>query len=92
MFLHQKYFFCGIYFCGIWGYPKKLFLVEFTFAEFGVPNPWCKGVWKIAKPPKFGFSLSKQSSAEIFQMQLVYHRAGCASKSVPIDLKFWFQA
>ena len=27
-------------------------------------------MWKIAKPPKFGFSFSKQGSAEIFKMQL----------------------
>ena len=52
----------------------------------------CESFWKIAKPPKNGFSLSKQTSAETFQMQLVYHRAGCASQSGPIDLKLWFQA
>ena len=39
----------------------------------------CEGLWKIAKPPNNGFNLSKQTSAETFQMQLVYHRAGCAS-------------
>ena len=39
----------------------------------------CEGVWKFAKPPKFGFSFSKQARAEIFQMQLDHHRAGCAS-------------
>ena len=36
----------------------------------------CEGVWKIAKPPKYGFSFSKQTIADTFQMQLVYHRAG----------------
>ena len=30
----------------------------------------CEGVWKIAKPPKYGFSFSKQGSAEIFKMLL----------------------
>ena len=39
----------------------------------------CEGSWKIAKPHKFGFSFSKQASPETFQMQLVHHRAGCAS-------------
>ena len=39
----------------------------------------CEGVWKIVKPPKFGFSFSKQAYPETFQMQLVYHKAGCAS-------------
>ena len=52
----------------------------------------CEGVWKITKPPKFGFSFSKQARAETFQMQLVYHRADYAYLSGPIDLKFWFQA
>ena len=36
----------------------------------------CEGLWKIVKPPKIGFSFSKQSCSEIFQMQLVYPRAG----------------
>ena len=30
----------------------------------------CEGSWKIAKPHKFGFSISKQESAEIFKMSL----------------------
>ena len=30
----------------------------------------CEGVWKIAKPHKFGFSFSKQRLLEIFQMRL----------------------
>ena len=30
----------------------------------------CEGVWKIAKPHKFGFSFPKQGSAEIFKMHL----------------------
>ena len=30
----------------------------------------CEGLWKIAKPHKFGFSISKQESAEIFKMSL----------------------
>ena len=30
----------------------------------------CEGLWKVAKPHKFGFSISKQESAEIFKMSL----------------------
>ena len=30
----------------------------------------CEGVWKIAKPHKFGFSFSKQGIADIFKMHL----------------------
>ena len=31
----------------------------------------CEGLWKIAKPHKFGYSFSKQGSAEIFKMHLL---------------------
>ena len=64
-------FFGGIYFCGIWGTQPFV----------------CKGVWKIAKPPKFGFSLSKQRMADILQMQL-FSRGPVVHFRVKVEVNF----
>ena len=45
----------------------------------------CERVWKIAKPPKFGFTFSKQPPQKYFETI-------SASESGPIDRKFWLQA
>ena len=67
-------------------FRERLFWeTEAQFGKFG-NFPHIFGMWgKIAKPPKFGFTFSKQPPQKYFETI-------SASESGPIDRKFWLQA
>ena len=52
----------------------------------------CEGLWKIAKPPNYGFSFSKQCRAEISKMQLFNSGPVVHLRVVQLSLKLEFTA